>query len=102
MYGKQPGGVRADAEVRRMAERHDTRVAQDEIERHREHSGNQDLAPEHPMIRKDEERTEGGEPECDLERVPAIGGKMWRAGAGHARLPYNPAGKTIISTTIST
>jgi hypothetical protein len=87
-------------------ERHDARVAEDQVEREREEAGDQDLAAEHAMLREDEERRDGDEPERDLDRAQAIvrqmGARVERGDGGraHAFRPYRPAGNRIISTTI--
>ena len=109
MDGEQSGGIGANPEERRMPERNDAGVAQDQIKRNREQSRDQDLAAEHAVIRKDEERRKRQQPEDDLDFTPAVGGQPRRNRGrirdsgdpvGHARRPYSPAGKMIISTTI--
>ena len=54
-----------------MAERHDAGIAEDEIEREREQRRDGDLARQHEIVREQEERQQGREPERDLDRVPA-------------------------------
>src|SRR5713101_5807453 len=71
MLGEKAGGVRADAEIRGVAERDDSRVAEDQVERQREQRRDGDLARELQIRGRDEERQERRQPEGDLGPAPA-------------------------------
>jgi len=70
-FREQPGGIGADAEKRRVAERNDAGVTEDEIERQRKQRADRDLARQRQIIRKQHERQQRYQPEGDFERVPA-------------------------------
>ena len=53
VLGEQPRGVRADAEERRVAERDDAGVAQDEVEREREQRQDRDLVDQRRVLPED-------------------------------------------------
>ena len=55
MLGEQAGGIRADAEVRRVSERDDAGVAEDQVERQREQRGDGDLARQLQIRRRGDE-----------------------------------------------
>ena len=99
VHREQPGRVRAESEEGRVAERHDPRVAEDEIERHREESGDEDLAAEHEVPGEREPRDEREAPEHEFRHAPAIVGQ--RRCRIHRRAPKSPAGKATSSTIIS-
>ena len=67
----EAGRIGPEPEERRMAERHDPGIAQNEIEREREQRRDGDLAREHEVVREQPERQQRGEPEHDLDRMPA-------------------------------
>src|SRR5438105_9075493 len=68
VLGEKSGGIRAEAEIRRVAERDDARVAEDEIERQREKRGDGDLAREREVARRYHKGQDRGGPEGGLER----------------------------------
>src|SRR5262245_59142117 len=67
----QSGGVGGKAEIGGVAERDDTGITEDEIERERKQRGDRDLAREHEIIGREHEGEQRREPERDLERAPA-------------------------------
>src|SRR5687767_5670522 len=71
MLREQSSGVRADAEVRGVAERNEAGVAEDEVERQREQRSNGDLAGERQVVRRDDEGQQRAQPEDDLQGSPA-------------------------------
>jgi hypothetical protein len=75
VHGEQAGRVRAHAEECRVPERHDAGVAEDEVERDGEQPGDQYLAAQHAVAWEQEERRDRRQPERDLDRAPAVGGK---------------------------
>ena len=70
VHGEQPRGIRADAEECGVPERDDAGVTEDQVERHREQPGDQDLAAQRP-----------GSPETRRSRSPAAARMQPRAGA---------------------
>ena len=77
-HGEQSRRVRADAEVRRMAERNDAGVTEDQVERHREQADDHDLAAKHEVTGKRKKRRDQDQPEHDLARAPALDGQPMR------------------------
>src|SRR5213594_2385595 len=61
----------AKTEERRVPERHDAGVAEDEIEREGEERRDRDLARELEIRRRRDERRERAQPERDLDAPPA-------------------------------
>jgi hypothetical protein len=70
--GEQPGGVGSGTEERRVTEGHDPRIAQDQIERQREHDHDQDLRAEREVVREEEEGADGEQPGNGLGGTPAV------------------------------
>src|SRR5439155_11370825 len=93
---EKPRRVRAEAEKRRMTERDDPRVAQDQVERQCEQSCDQDLAAEREIAREEKKRRDRDQPKRDLELVP-----LERRQCAHARRPTRPAGKSSSMITIT-
>ena len=96
VMGEKPGGVGAQAEERRMAERDDARIAEDQVERQREQSRNEDLAAERAERRQREIRDHRHDPERDLDRAEATG-----VARHHRGRPKRPLGKIASIATIS-
>src|SRR5207244_3321689 len=71
MLGEQARRIRADAEVRRVAERDDAGVAEDQVERQREQRGDGDLARQLQIRRRGDEGQQRAQPEDGLEPPPA-------------------------------
>src|SRR6266516_1678463 len=69
--GQQPGRVGSQAEERRMAERQDPGVSQNEIEREREQSQDGDFGEDQMPARQQKDARQRGEPEHDFEQAPA-------------------------------
>src|SRR5262249_61151984 len=67
----QAGSIGAKPEKRGMAERNNSRIAENEVEREREHRRDGDLARELQIARGEPERKECGEPEHDFSRPPS-------------------------------
>ena len=65
--GEQPGPVRAGAEERRLPERHDARIAEDQVDRQDEQPEARDLVEEEVLLRQQEHAGQCGEPEHDLQ-----------------------------------
>ena len=59
-----------------MAERNDAGIAQDQIERHRKKSSDQNLAAEHAMVREDEEKHE---PATSQKAISMARQRSWEA-----------------------
>src|SRR6267378_1485214 len=70
-HALQAGGAGAKTEERRVPERHDAGVAEDEIEREGEERRDRDLARELEIRRRRDERRERAQPERDLDAPPA-------------------------------
>ena len=85
--GEQRRRIGADAEERRMAERHDAGEAEDEVERQREQHHQQHLAAERHAVGKEKEGGDGEEPRNgfpDVEVMPSRHeGDRPRAGVRH-------------------
>ncbi len=109
---ENPRHIGAEAEERRMSERHDAGVAENKIERDREQTEDRDLGKDQVLARQQEDRGGGREPERDFQRAPAracgkAGGRLVNKGRGggcrHAHLATarenRPCGRQI-STTI--
>src|SRR5207249_2729534 len=71
VLGEKPGGIRTEAEIRRVAERDEAGIAEDEVERQREKRGDGDLACEREVARRHQKGQERRSPEGDLERAQA-------------------------------
>ena len=110
VLGQQARGVGAEAEEGRVAERDDAGVAQDQVEREREQAEDGDLGEDQMPAGQEIDRGQRGQPEDDLQRMPARpGGEaagdsgMQRAGrhrrAAHRARANRPCGRQI-STTI--
>ena len=101
VHGKQAGRIGAETEEGRVAQRDDAGVAEDEVERNREQSGDQDLAAEHQMTGQRKVRGDRDQPERELDRPPAVVRERVRGvRPAHARRPYSPAGNRISTTTM--
>src|SRR5262249_6986005 len=70
-FRNQAGRVGAKAEKRSMAERNNSRIAENEIEREREQRRDRDLARELQITRGEPEWKERGEPEHDFSGPPS-------------------------------
>ena len=68
---QQPGGIGADAEERRVAERDDAGIAEDQIERQREQRQPHDIGHDQIARGKQEGAGQRENPERDLAPVPA-------------------------------
>ena len=94
---QQPGAIGADAEERRMAERHDAGIAEDQIERQREQRQPHDVGHDQIARGKQERAGQRQHPERDLAPAPArvlpgvISDVGWR---GHGRLNARRCGRT--------
>ena len=69
---QQAGGVGAEPEERGVPQRHDSGVAEDQVEREREQPGDQDLRGEQQVLRKEEVHRNQRDPESDFGRAPAL------------------------------
>ena len=112
MLGQQRGSVGAEAEKRRVAERDDAGIAEDQIEREREQSEPGDLGEDEMLVRQQPDRGKGDDPEHEFERMPArAGGEPFGGGADggmrrdHASAPQrvearenSPCGRQIRTT----
>src|SRR5512142_1987841 len=96
MRREKARGVRAEPEERRMPERHDAGVAEDQIERYGEESRDEDLAAEDAVIRKDEEREHRKEPERDFEGRPAPVRKSGIPRTASDRQEHRPTDRTCL------
>ena len=70
--GRQRHGIGADAEERRMPERDDPGITQDQIEREREHDGNQHLGGEGDAVWKQEKDSNDSQPRQRLAEMEAM------------------------------
>ena len=71
VFGDQAGEIAGKAEERRLAERDDAGIAEDEIERQREQRQDRGVLEDQMLAREQPDRGEGKNPERDLERRPA-------------------------------
>jgi hypothetical protein len=71
VFGDEAGKISGDAEKRRLAERDDAGIAEDEIERQREQSQDRAVLEDQIFVREQPDRGESENPECDFERRPA-------------------------------
>ena len=69
--GQQPGRIGAQAEERRMPERQDPGITENEIERQGEQAEDGDLGQNQMSARCQEQRADRGRPEHRLEHAPA-------------------------------
>ena len=87
-FCNQARGVGAEAEIGGVAERHDARIAEDEIERQRKQRSDRDLARQQQIVGREHERKQRCEPERDFERAPAdlrfeVALRLGRRGSRH-------------------
>src|SRR5712691_750116 len=68
---QEAGAIGAESEERRLAERDDAGIAENEIEREREQAEDRDLGENQVAAGKEENRREGGDPEDDFGKPPA-------------------------------
>ena len=71
VFRDQPGEISGDAEKRRLAQRDDAGIAEDEIERQREQSQDRGIFEDQILVGKQPDAGKGEDPERDLERRPA-------------------------------
>src|SRR5438132_11685363 len=98
--------VRAKAEIRGMAQRDDTGIAEDEIERQCEQRRDGDLTRQHEVVGSEHERQQCREPKGKFNRLPAnlrldMALRLAQCGRRHQRLPNSPSGRHISSGTIT-
>jgi hypothetical protein len=107
MQREQARGVGAEAEERRVAERWDSGVAEQEIQREREQPADENLAAEQEMIRKQEVARGRADPEQDFVPAPAAArGEQGDGGvrsdrAHRHRRPIRPCGRISKTTTVT-
>ena len=97
---EEPAGVGAEAVERGMPERDHPRVAQEQIEGHREESHDQDLGRQQQIEVREHQRDQhehGGQQQAQRRRIPA----HWPAQRARG-LPRSPHGRVTSTTTIST
>src|SRR5947199_8566800 len=104
MLGEECSDIRAGAEERRMPERYDAAVTEDQVERDGEQRKDRDFVEQRRVARCDEPHRQRAEPYGDLPRTHprAGGGRLCRS--RHQRAPIRankPCGRTI-STAIIT
>ena len=109
MQRQQAGRVGADAEERRMAERDDAGIAEDQVEREHEQRQPGDLGQDQVAVRKQQDRDQRQRPEQHLAPAPARQVVRWQrqCRCGRARacqrvavLPNKPFGRRIRITII--
>src|SRR5207248_2694096 len=93
MLGEECSDIRAGAEERRMPERYDAAVTEDQVERDGEQRKDRDFVEQRRVARCDEPHRQRAEPYGDLPRTHprAGGGRLCRS--RHQRAPARPASR---------
>src|SRR5216683_3894339 len=92
MRRQYAGDIGAGTEEGGVAERDDSGIAEDEIERQGEEHHDEDLAAERQVIGEDEKGAAGAQPGQDLVEAQAMRGGGWRR-RRHAAWPNRPCGR---------
>ena len=110
VFGDEAGEIGADAEERRVPERDDAGIAENEIEREREQSEDRGLGQDEMLGGEQPDARQRDEPERDLERRPpravgeeggdGIGQRVHRSHRAHRDTPRanRPCGRQIKTT----
>jgi hypothetical protein len=93
LCGENSRYVRTQSEVGAVAERDDSRVAYDQIERQGIEDVDQDARPEGKILRQQEKSRNGDDPRQELDPADARIGAVASGVSAHACRPNRPAGR---------